>query len=92
MEQGLIDARNALYVDPITGKSIPISQAIEMGLVDVNTVDTTPNGDDEVDVAQSEVGALDRDLAILSVTDPRTGREISLTRAIQVCASFLSFF
>ena len=66
-------------MDPRTGKSIPIKQAIEMGLVDVSDVDKTQN--DVVDAPEKD--HLDRDIAVLSVTDPRTGREISLERAIQ---------
>lgn len=81
VEKGLIDATNALYVDPITKKSIPISQAIEMGLVDVNTVDTKKKDADVVDGAEEQ--HLDKDIVVTSVIDPRTGREISYERAVQ---------
>ena len=83
VERGIIDAKNGLYVDPITGKAIPISQAIDMGLVDVTTVDTRKHDSPDGLLGSPNAKYLNKDIVVLSVTDPRSGREISLERAIQ---------
>ena len=76
---GVVDETLGVYVNHQTGESIPIHRAIEMGLIQADLVSVSAETD--VDVNKISTTKL-ATLSITSVLDQRSGKIISVSRAI----------
>ena len=83
IEKGIIDPRTGRYINPLTGDSIDINDAIERGWVKCYKIERVPRTKQvPVEDEEPEDKVLERDFIISGVTDPRTGRVLSLQEAI----------
>ena len=76
---GVVNESEGLYVNPVTGESIPIHQAIEKNLIRAEL--TSMSAETDVDVNKVTTTKLTT-LSVTSVLDPVTGKVISVTKAI----------
>ncbi len=82
IEKGIIDARTGRYINPLTGDSIDISDAIERGFIKCFKIERVPRKRTIVEEEEEEEEIIERDFVISGVTDPRTGKVLSLQEAI----------
>ena len=66
IERGLIDPKTGMYRDPRTGVTIPLSEAVQRGLV---SADVTATGLGVTGVTTADV---------TSVVDPVTGKQVKI--------------
>ena len=76
---GVVNESEGLYVNPATGETMPIHEAIEKNLVIAELTSATAETD--VDVNKVTTTKLTT-LSVTAVLDPRTGKIISVTKAI----------
>ena len=79
---GVLDLPKGLYVNPMTGESMPINVALDKGLIHGEVTSKTKSED----LMHSSVSADSQAFPlrnITSVLDPRNGEEISLDKAIK---------
>lgn len=82
VKKGYIDQTKGLYINPATGESIPIPDAVSRHLVIADVVRTT----EAADLSSSSKITTSREVAytLKSVLDPRTGQEVGVTEAIRI--------
>ena len=76
---GVVNESEGLYVNPATGETMPIHEAIEKGLMIAEL--TSAMAETDVDVNKVTTTKLTT-LSVTAVLDPRTGKIISVTKAI----------
>ncbi len=81
IEKGIIDPRTGRYINPLTGDSIDINDAIERGFIKCFKIERIPRRKIIIEEEPKEK-VLERDFVISGVTDPRTGKVLSLQEAI----------
>ena len=97
MERGIIDENTGRYVNPLTGDSISIQDAVDRGFLDVevnerkardSTADTVDgphtNGlKTDLNMNGPQSALTDNDLIVEEIRDPRTGKLLTLEEAIK---------
>lgn len=79
--RGLIDTSRGVYIDPLTGRTIPLHEAYEAGLLEAAEMDRKPE-----DVGGDFVATTSLDSAsysIVAVVNPLTGNRLSVSEAIR---------
>ena len=83
--RGLINKTAGIYINPVTGEKIPISEAIEKGYILADLLEE-PDYDDlpknAMIYATMEAVKETEEVQVQSVIDPRTGEELSVMEAI----------
>jgi hypothetical protein len=81
---GIISQSRGIYIDPITGHTIPIPEAMAKGLILVEYTNKRVVEGDLIKRGILQVHTPHEDLAysVRSVVDPNTGEKISLTDAV----------
>lgn len=82
VEKGVLSVEKGLYTNPLTGETMAITTALEKGLIHGEvTSQQTPEG-----ILKSSIMAESPEFPLSKVTsviDPRTGKEISLSKAMK---------
>ena len=84
------------YINPVTGFTMSLADAIDEGLIDIQKVEKTPrdgskptttingmNGNTTVDGLINGDSIVEKDYVVQSVLDPRTNKMVPLTEAIR---------
>lgn len=80
VSQGIIDESEGVYINPFTGVKMSIHEAIEKKLIEAELTSVTSNAEGDVNkITTTKLTTL----AVTAVKDPRTGRLVTVNKAIE---------